>query len=218
MSRRVMDMRAEGQLAQFLDEKFWSPLCADGDMSFKRVTDRTLQLQGVDVILTQGEEVRYIDEKAQLYYINNTLPTFAFEIDSFQRGYLTEGWLLNNALLTTDYNLIYPNARHNDLSIITKDDFTLVEVLSITKKVLLKSLESYGLTRSYLLAAAQRIRKQCGSEMYRENTMCRYAKFVKSASYRYSEAPLNLVVQKSFLRQIADCTVEVSQEGYRFVE
>lgn len=220
MSRRLMDMRAESELAKFLDDKFWTPWCRDYEQfSFKRIVDRNLQLQGVDVEVfdSTNNQKFFIDEKAQLYYINNTLPTFAFEINSFQNGILRDGWLLNATLMTTDYNLIYPNAKHCDLASITKDDFTRVKILSIKKKNLLEALAVNGLTREYLEREAARIRAISSSATYRENTICPFVRFVRSASYQYSEAPLNIVVRNDFLRKIADCEVEVSQDGYKII-
>ena len=153
----------------------------------------------------------YVDEKAQLYYINDTLPTFAFEIDSYQKGVLVDGWLLNDNLLTTHYNLIYPNARHTDLNCITKDDFTRVDIVCIPKSSLRVWLEQQGMTREYLKDVSRRARGNGSQDKYREASPCTDAWFIKSASFQYSETPLNLVIRKKVLVSLAMLTATVTQ-------
>lgn len=53
-----------------------------------RVHDEQGQRSGIDVEFTGADgRVYYVDEKAQLHYLNQNLPTFAFELLSFQKGY-----------------------------------------------------------------------------------------------------------------------------------
>lgn len=50
--------------------------------------DEQGQRSGTDVEFTGADgRVYYVDEKAQLHYLNQNLPTFAFELLSFQKGY-----------------------------------------------------------------------------------------------------------------------------------
>ena len=94
-SRRTEDMSAEGQLGIFLDRYLYSRLEEAGRIrSFRRVRDRSGQLRGTDVILTapEGGALR-LDEKAQLYYLNRDLPTFAFELSFLLQGKEVPGWL-----------------------------------------------------------------------------------------------------------------------------
>lgn len=218
-SRRSADMGAEKQLSLFLDEKFWTPYAASKEgLSFERRHDRDMQLVGVDVVWTDNQSISYIDEKAQLYYVNRTLPTFAFEINSFQRYGLVKGWLLDDSLLTTDYNLIYPNARHEDVNRLTKNDFTSVEIVSLKKQVLWDWLNLQGLTRDFLISQGQYIRREYGPGKIRVPTKCPFAYFVRSAATVYAERPLNLVISKSILVSLASYVAVVSQQGLCFTK
>ena len=115
-SRRGQDMSAEAELARFIDEFLYARF-PNGD-AFKaiiRVCDKEQQLQGIDVIFTalDGREF-VVDEKAQLYYINKDLPTFAFEISFLREGWPTTGWLCNETLKTDLYLLIWPFATQDE--------------------------------------------------------------------------------------------------------
>lgn len=86
-SRRNQDMTSESELGKFLDKYLYKELLKSGAFkSITRETEKEVQLNGVDVtcVATNGAVYR-IDEKAQLYYINKNLPTFAFEVDFFTR-------------------------------------------------------------------------------------------------------------------------------------
>ena len=81
VSRRAADMNAESELAEFLDENLYSQLLGEGKfLSIERMAEKKQQLQGIDVTAKTQNSVFYIDEKAQLYYINKNIPTFAFEL------------------------------------------------------------------------------------------------------------------------------------------
>jgi len=73
------NLRKEQQLSQFLDSIYQKHL---KHYNFERVNVMKRQLQGIDLVLryrgTQNEFL--IDEKAQLDYLNDDLPTFAFEL------------------------------------------------------------------------------------------------------------------------------------------
>lgn len=66
-------------------------------------TDKEKQKLGIDLEYKGKNSVQNIDEKAQLTYINKTLPTFVFELSSLQKGRITEGWFV----LDTPRNLTH---------------------------------------------------------------------------------------------------------------
>lgn len=135
MSRRRLDMQAESELARFLDVCFYSRLIDSGELSSaQRITDIEMQREGIDVIAKKNGWQALIDEKAHLYYINNGLPTFAFELGFLLDGHETIGWFLNDELHTDRYFLLWPNATTSDLEHLTAKDFTLVYGLMIKKK------------------------------------------------------------------------------------
>ena len=177
-SRRTEDMSAEGQLGIFLDRYLYSRLEEAGRIrSFRRVRDRSGQLRGTDVILTapEGGALR-LDEKAQLYYLNRDLPTFAFELLFLRQGGLTPGWLCREGLDTDRYLLVWPFARRDRPKGIRWTDFTRVDCLLLDKAALRRA-----------------------GERRRDIPGLPDAYYVASDPARYGEAPVNLVIRRARL-------------------
>ena len=100
-SFRKQDMKLETELGSFLDEYLYPDILKQykAYSKFIRIKDRQQQLQGIDVIIENGNKSTInIDEKASVYYSNAMIPTFAFEINSYQRdgNEPVIGWLLND--------------------------------------------------------------------------------------------------------------------------
>lgn len=114
-SFRNQDMRAEQRLGEFMDAYFYSKLKSKNGapISFIRMSDRDSQLKGIDVCIETDGRKMLIDEKASVYYSNAMIPTFAFELDSIQRGHTepVQGWFINDELMTEYYMLIWPNVK-----------------------------------------------------------------------------------------------------------
>jgi hypothetical protein len=205
MSRKVIDMGAEQELAKFLDVYFYDWLLKNYKFTYvKRNKDKQLQIQGVDVILESKDCNYNIDEKAQLYYINKSLPTFAFEVDFINRNNeLAQGWLFNNDLLTDYYFLIWPNATQNDLSKIKAEDFTTLDCLMISKKKIQSYLQSKGWSNKRIFEKARELRNGTSSgkiSIQGENDFY----FYFSESKYYSEQPINIIIRKNVLIYLAD--------------
>ena len=64
---------------------------------FEHVKDMKQQLVGIDLILTHKSNGKkaLVDEKAQLDYVNENLPTFAFELGRQENGIQKKGWLFD---------------------------------------------------------------------------------------------------------------------------
>ena len=141
-SRREEDMSAEAELARFLDQYLYSRFPnKQRYSSIKRIRDKSEQLKGTDVRFTMKDgRVFNVDEKAQLYYLNKDLPTFAFEIQFLRHGFPTTGWLCNNCLDTDYYLLIWPFANRDKPYGISWRDFTKADCLMISKHDVLSFL------------------------------------------------------------------------------
>ena len=214
MTQREKDMRAEKELARFLDEHLYHELLKEERfVSFERVTDRAIQKQGVDVIGKTEDAIAYIDEKAQLHYINQGLPTFAFELEFLWQGKAMEGWFLNDSLRTTHYLLLWPNAIETELSLITSDDFTTVEGMMISKAKLRNHLDDIGLTDALLHEITALLHQQGISGP--RTTAYDGIKFYMSPSTTYSENPINIVISKKILAPLADAHYLISKRGFR---
>ena len=75
MSFFKRDLKKEKILSKYLDGVYNKiPL------TVQRINDLDLQYKGVDLIYNNNGAKIYIDEKAQLDYLNSDLPTFTFEL------------------------------------------------------------------------------------------------------------------------------------------
>lgn len=203
-NRRNEDMSAEAQLAHFMDKYLYSNFPnSEAFVCIQRVYDKKAQLNGIDVEFVGKDGSCYcVDEKAQLYYLNQDLPTFAFEIMFKRDGYDTTGWLCNNALKTDLYMLIWPFAVQDTPKGITWDKFTRADCLLIQKKRLLKMLLDKGLSIDEMLDDARKIRMS-GKMGKIPIAGLRGIYYYASSSQRYSEAPINIVISKNILKSIA---------------
>ncbi|WP_051656467.1 hypothetical protein [Butyrivibrio sp. AE3004] len=229
-SLRFQDMEAEKSLAEFMDDYLYSRMHAKdgGPLRFTRMQDKESQLKGIDVCIETGGRKIFIDEKSSLYYSNAMIPTFAFELDSIQRGHSepVEGWFINDALMTEYYMLIWPNVKcenkqsawvRKDIGNLRKDDFTIVEAMLIQKVELRNRIESIGYTRDRLLEYAKRLRKLYeGDNGQKEEKINDEVKFMYSG--RLAEKPINLVVRKEVLKESAKKIYLISQDGYATIK
>ncbi|MDP9957646.1 hypothetical protein J2X97_003315 [Epilithonimonas hungarica] len=137
MSTFDQDLNKEQLLGQFLDE-IYEKL----NLNFTRVTDTEFQNKGVDLIFVHSGKEYYIDEKAQLDYLNNSLPTFTFELSYLKNGNWRKGWLFDHKKITDHYFLI------TDIRIKTQtieEGFESCSITSVDTKKLRKYLENIGL-------------------------------------------------------------------------
>lgn len=203
-SRRDEDMSAEAQLACFMDKYLYSNFPNNEAFdNIRRIDDKREQLNGIDVEFIGKDGKHYcVDEKAQLYYLNQDLPTFAFEILFKRNGYDTTGWLCNDSLKTDLYMLIWPFATQDTPKGITWDKFTKADCLLIQKKRLLKMLSDKGLSIEEMLDGARRIRRS-GKTGKIPIAGLRGIYYYASNPQRYREAPINIVISKNILNEIA---------------
>jgi hypothetical protein len=213
-SRRNDDMSAEAQLACFLDTYLYNRFPQSDSFSrIERMHNKTDQLAGVDVRFTGKDGTVYdVDEKAQLYYLNKNLPTFAFEIQFLREGRPTIGWLCNNSLKTDLYLLIWPFATQDTPRDIRWHQFAKADCLLIQKKRLLAMLEREGLTIERMQREAAQLRANGHTGKVTIDGV-RGIYYFASDPQRYREAPINIVVAKDRLRSIAQRRYIVTKES-----
>ena len=234
MPNRFKDMYAEEVLCDFLDTCYYGKILNDR-FEFTRSTDEENQKEGIDVIITDkrtGKEY-LIDEKAQLHYLaNGPLPTFSFELQFYSQNetnrrydVLRTGWLINESLKTTDYILVWPRSKKrilpDQLDTITVDDFDIIELMRINKSKLLNRIyQDTHLDSQALLSAAKTFRKESNSysnkgvirkEIIVNGKEVEGMYFTYSTSYR--EKPINLIIRKEVLSEIAETHHFVSSEN-----
>lgn len=185
------DLQKETQLSTLLDRLYHKHLRF---YDFERISDLNLQLKGVDLIFTKKSDQKafYIDEKAQLDYINDDLPTFAFELSYQKNGSLRQGWLFDPSKKTDFYALV--TAIYSD----EPQRYTSCKITMVNRANLLTFLKTKNLTQENL-------------ENYQKEVNGKHGKFVlkelhsHSEGYLYSstknkaEKPLNLILKLDFL-------------------
>ena len=98
-SKFYEDLSKEELLGTYLDT-FYPQIFKDTPFKVERIWDTRQQHRGVDLLLKSNAQCFYVDEKAQLDYLNISLPTFAFEISYLKRGDWRVGWLVDATKIT----------------------------------------------------------------------------------------------------------------------
>lgn len=216
MGRWKQDLRVEQEFAAYMDRYCYPRLKGEkGFSSVERVRDVERQKEGIDVILKTKKAEILVDEKAQSYHINQNLPTFAFELSYLAvDGTERVGWLLNDTLLTTHYFLLWPFAREPARGRrLQMEDITLLDCLVIEKAALLSMLAGLELTAERVWAALPELRRAEHWGKYPTGQPGIY--YYVSDPERYAEEPINLVIAKSRLRNVAAMEYEVRPEGLK---
>ena len=181
------DLEKEQKLSALLDSYYKKHLKHYG---FKRVYDIERQRSGADVILKRKSngKVYFVDEKAQLDYINDDLPTFAFELSYLKKGVLKKGWLYDTSKKTEFYALI--TAIYSDApGLYTSCKITMVNrkkliALLASRKLNSESFESRDLKQGRIIIPELNSRTEG------------YVYFTK---LKKAEKPLNLILKLDFL-------------------
>jgi hypothetical protein len=192
---RNIDIAADAAIGQYLDKYFYPKYTRN----FVRYHDVEHQMQGIDVRFDLGgSQNMLVDEKALTHYINQDLPTFAFEI-AFLRGSgeLTWGWFYDGGKLTRYYLISWITARKDKN--ITVEDIISLDTLLISRDAVRKMLSEHGITAQSALTTAKKIidKGQFGY-FERNDGPCNFF-----FSNNLTEQPINIVVQKTKLVEIA---------------
>ena len=216
------DMSVEHELTKFLDIYFYNQLSTKCK-HITRITDKEQQIKGVDVIIEyENFPSVYIDEKAQMHYMDTCLNTFAFEISFIDNSNnQASGWLFNHNLLTDTYMLIWPletiyhtqiisitdalrrkNTVRNLLKTMQYMDFKKLECYLIKRESIKKFLSENGWNEQKILEMSDKLRtnNQYGKTPVLESNSFY---FYYSKPLEYGEAPINIVIRKNILYNLA---------------
>ena len=189
------DLSKEIILGKYLDDIYSKKFKG---YNIERIKDLDLQHQGIDLIITKNQFEYYIDEKAQLDYINTALPTFAFEISYLKNGVQKKGWLFDNDKKTQKYFLITGIFLNNPEDI--NKGFKSCIITSVDRNKLIKLLESRGLTHDKIQEMNLEIRSGLNENAIpiKELNSHSEGKFYFSKNNK-AEQPINLVLKIDFL-------------------
>jgi hypothetical protein len=131
------DLKKEQALSILLDKVYSKKL---KNYTHKRVNEYKQQIKGIDVIFTHNKSNKdfYIDEKAQLDYVNEDLPTFAFELSYLKDESEKIGWLFDEKKKTDFYALVTS-------IFLDSGEYTSCKITLVNRKKLIKKLTSLDL-------------------------------------------------------------------------
>lgn len=191
---RENDMIRERVLSEYLDRKLYSQNIFENVHRTNAIKD---QLSGSDVVFSipnKGLNNLIVDEKAQLYYLEGGLPTFAFELNFINRsGSRIEGWLTDEGKKTEYYQLLFLTAKKDfeNIDEINKVEYVLVERSKILQAINLdlSTLRNKGIEVSQNLDFHQF--KILGVPYY----------FTHST--KLAESPVNIILRKEKIIEIS---------------
>jgi len=187
------DLKKERRLSVLVDQYYTKNL---KHYNFKRIDDRKCQFEGIDLLFTHKETgISYgIDEKAQLDYINDDLPTFAFELSYKKSSALKKGWFYDLSKKTQFYSLItgiYTDAPNT---------FTSCKITLVNRAKLISYLNRKGVTELHLNNLVNNHETRHGKLKIKELDH-RTEGYLYISSDNKAEQPTNLILRLSFLLQ-----------------
>ena len=187
------DLAQEKKLTPLLDSYYRKHLKF---YDFERVHSLEQQLSGIDLIFTHNKtgETFFVDEKAQLDYLNKNLPTFTFELFCTKNETLKQGWLFDAKKKTQMYALVTNIQKENDR-------FVSCNITFVNRQKLLSFLAEKGLDEDFLKS---RVLEHLGfhGKMELPGLDLRNEGYVHFSSKNKAEQPINLVLQLDFLKEI----------------
>ncbi|WP_298156173.1 hypothetical protein [Flavobacterium sp.] len=140
-------------LGKYLDSIY--PSIFEG-FNVKRISDNEQQHRGIDITISKNGKEFFVDEKAQLDYLEHDLPTFAFEITYIKDGQQRQGWLYDAEKVTDRYFAITGITCNTSNE--PKTGFKSCKITSVHRGKLINLLTSKGLTYHRISEINQELR------------------------------------------------------------
>ena len=196
--KRKLDNLIEQNIANFLDENFWSKF----PNGFIRQTDKKLQFSGIDVtLLTKPSLSIHFDEKAKIYgVLNSVLQYPSFEISFVNRAnQIQPGWFCQN--LSTDFYSfvgVYTVNEKNEINCLSSENnISACDVLWVKKSEVIDFVQQTT-SLNDLYNDAKKLRKESNSLGVAKNRKY-YKNFWITHSQKLFEKPVNLVMPRNTL-------------------
>ena len=185
------DLKKEKKLSLLLDMYYEKHLT---HYTTERIFDIKNQMAGIDIIFTHKhtKEKFYIDEKGQLDYINDDLPTFAFELLYCKNNTYKQGWLFDTNK-KTDFYALATAIYEDEPSVFTSCKITLVN-----RKKLCRFLEERKITQASL-KKYYRNTKELHGKLKMEELHHRNEGYLYFSTKNKIEKPINLILKLDFL-------------------
>lgn len=206
MSTFDRDLSKEQILSKFLDKAY----SIEG-LKTERIIDLILQKRGIDIILMQGEKEITADEKAQLSYLNKSLPTFALEINYYRNQVLLPGWLFDKNKINIAYAFIFSINLKDGKEILThENDISSCEIVWVYSERLVDELNKLKFTEDFCLSESRTLRANINNDIIWYPN-----KFKMMISRKLVEEPVNLIVRKEFLVDIGFLHIKEARDEKR---
>ncbi len=189
------DLGQELILSEYLDTLYKAK-----GIEFFRIIDLEKQHQGIDLIIKSNSMKYFVDEKAQLHYLNEDLPTFTFELSYLKDTTLKEGWLFDQNKLTQYYFLVTGIFLKKDkLTLLKAGDIDKLKITSVNRSKLIDHLISIGLEKGKLLEYGSKLRL---SNSFGKNILAELNPKTEGLLYfteHLNEKPINLQLRLKYL-------------------
>ncbi len=152
---------------------------------------------GIDVILTDKKtgKAYFVDEKAQLDYINESLPTFAFELFYEKDDAQKQGWLFDASKKTHFYALA--TSIFSD----EEDCFTACNITFVNREKLIQHLTGLGLTQERFQEIVRQHRGHHG-KIGLEKLHSWHEGYLFFSNKNKAEQPINFILKLDYLIDI----------------
>ncbi len=151
-------------------------------------------MKGIDLVFTHkvSRETFFVDEKAQLDYINEELPTFAFELIYHKQGANKKGWLFDQTKKTNFYALV--TAIYTD----EPDMFTSCKITFVNREKLISFLGSRSISQKSLESIIA-LNEEKHSKLELETLHPKKEGYLYFSKQNKAEKPVNLILKLDFL-------------------
>ena len=193
-SKFKTDLSKEKQLIPLLDSYYEKHL---KKYTFERISNIKKQLQGIDLILkdNQSEKRFFVDEKAQLDYVNESLPTFAFELSYLKNKVQKQGWLFDTSKKTQFYALVTGIYSDED------DAFTSCNITFVNREKLILRLDEMGLNQNFLEQLAY-VHRNLHGKLALKELDSKSEGYIFFSTKNKAEKPVNLILKLDYLMRI----------------
>ena len=201
-SNYSFDLRQEQLLQPYLDKCY-----RHHGIKCVRCDDRNIQVKGVDLMLSRDGYSFLVDEKAQLHFINKSLPCFALEINHYGAdGRLRPGWLFDQQKKTDVYAFVFDIRLQKDKTMIDSPDEVIgANIVLVNRHRLINHLERGGLDQFTLTRQADEMRRTGALRRYVPDPGWKLA-----YSEQLPEKPVNLLVKREFLMTIGQILARIA--------
>ncbi|HFI0409949.1 TPA: hypothetical protein ACGOX2_001860 [Streptococcus suis] len=217
----------DNEISPFLDEYFYNKkINPSGNVKFKRVTDEALQNKRIDGYLNDDVAA---DEKVATHYVNDTLNTFAFEINYSKNNKILDGWLFGDKYSETKYYILgyvkCNNVQKREWQQIRKDNIEQIDLIFVEKESIHRFLLEFNITKENYGEVSKEIRTYLNKYNLKSKTVnteinktTKSIRWFLSPGSIYYENPLNILIQKSDLCDLAKYCFEETRSQIKKVD